>query len=123
MKIKIKATNMPLTPLVDDYLRKKIALIEKLISSDDTSADLHVEVGKTSAHHKSGDVFRAEFNLHIAGKDFYVEREAGDLLAAIDEAKDELADTMRSHKNKRMTLIRRGGQKIKELIRGFYRPK
>lgn len=121
MHIKIKATNTTLTPQIEEYISKKVEALDKLVSKEDTSAQVAVEVGKTTEHHKSGDVFFAEFNLHIAGGDFIAKQEAADLYAAIDIAKDELMHAVRAHKGKQQTMLRRGGQMVKNMLRGFGR--
>jgi ribosomal subunit interface protein len=119
MNTSIKATNVTLTPAIEDYVRKKVLLLEKLVNKDDTSARISIEIGKATEHHKSGNVFFAELNLHIAGKYFRTRRNAPDMYAAIDIAKDDLMDTLRGYKDKKTTLFRRGSQKIKDMIRGF----
>ena len=70
MDINVKATNIKLTPDISDYIDKRFNSFEKFIASKDTSVLLNVEVGKTTGHHQSGDIFRAEINLHISGNDF-----------------------------------------------------
>ncbi len=118
MKINIKATNMHLTPEISDYLEKKINMLDRLIDPADTSVSCNIEVGKTTNHHKTGDVFRTEINLTKDGKYFRAVAEEETLNASIDEAKDEIMRELKSHKSKRQTLIRRGGARIKDLIRG-----
>ena len=120
MRTQIKATNLSLTPDIESYVLKRATSLEKLIPAEDSSAMLAVEVGKTTAHHKSGAVFRAEFNLHIAHKHLYAVSEKEDLYAAIDEVKDELMHALRSHKDKELSLVRRGGKKLKDFVRGLY---
>ncbi|MEX1028341.1 MAG: ribosome-associated translation inhibitor RaiA [Candidatus Paceibacterota bacterium] len=116
----VQATNIDLTDAITDYLDKKLAkLSAKLIDPNDESAVCDVDLGKKSEHHKNGEIFRAEFNLHIAGKDMYAEAEEIDLYAAIDEARDELERQLKSHQKKRTTLIRKGGKKLKDMIRGW----
>jgi len=118
MDINIKATNIALTPDISDYLDKRLKSFEKYIDPEDTSVLLSVEVGKTTDHHQSGDIFRAEINLHISGGDFRAVSEQGTLYNAIDEAKEEMTRELRRHKRKRLHLMRRGGAKIKEFMRG-----
>lgn len=118
MDIKIKATNITLTPDISDYLDKRLKSFEKYINPEDTSVLLSVEVGKTTIGQQSGDIFRAEINLHISGKDFRSESEQGTLYNAIDEAREEMTRELRRHKRKRLHLMRRGGAKIKEFVRG-----
>ncbi len=121
LKLQIKATHLPLTPEIEAYITEKVSAFEKLIPESDSSAALSVEVGKTTLHHKSGNVFKAEFNLHVAGKTIYAVSEKDNLYAALDEVKDEVIRALRSHKDREKTLLRRGGTKIKKMLKGFYR--
>src|SRR3989344_2881651 len=119
MKTSIKTTRLLLTSAISDYIDKKIVDIEKLIAKDDESASVHVEIEKTTAHHHAGDIFRAEINVHIAGKSLRAEATKEDLYAALDEIKDEIIRELSSHKNKQKTLIKKGGRLIKSRLRGF----
>jgi ribosomal subunit interface protein len=80
----------------------------------------YVEIGKTTGHHKTGDLFKSEITLHIGGKVFRASAEKEDLYSAIDVVTEEVAEELRSFKNKRKSLIRRGASKIKSIIKGFY---
>ncbi len=121
MRINIKATNLELTNAISDYVEKRVASLEKFVDKNDESAIAQVEVGKSTKHHQSGDIFRAEINLHIAGKDLRAVAEKDNLYSAIDEAKDEMTREITSHKDRKRTLIRRGGARIKDFLRGFYK--
>ncbi len=118
ININIKSTNIALTPAIEEYINKKILGIEKFVS-DSEEALASVEVGKTTKHHKQGDVFRAEIHMKVPGNEFYVTVEKDDLYAAIDEVKDELVRDMTSRRKRALRLLRKGGQKIKEFIKGF----
>jgi len=121
--VKIKATNMELTSAIKDYVEKKIDMLGKfLIHYSKESGELlfEVEVGKTTEHHKRGDVFRAEINFTVGGTLFRTVSVQSDLYAAIDEAKDEMQRDLRKKKNKHIEMMRRGGAKLKELFRNFY---
>ena len=120
MNLHIKATNIELVPRLDEYIRKRAQSLEKLISKEDTSADLYVEVAKTTEHHKSGDVFRAEFNLHVAGKNLFSKSEQSDIYTAIDIAKDDALDMLRSHRGKQESRFRRTARRFKEAIRARF---
>ena len=48
-----------------------------------------VEVGRTSEHHKKGDVHRAEIHVRLPGKVVYVESSDRDLYVAINQARKE----------------------------------
>lgn len=117
MHINIKATHITLTPETSEYLDKRLASLEKLIDPADTSAMADVEVGKTTIHHRRGDVFRAEINVRTAGKQFRAVAQESTLYNAIDKARDEVLREMRRNKRKQIHLLKRGGAKIKEFTR------
>lgn len=116
----IKTTNIELTPEISDYLDKRLQAVEKLIDPEDTSAMFDVEIGKTTEHHQSGNIFRAEINLHIAGKQMRASAEEETLFNAIDKAEKEMVKELRRYKGKRLRFIRKGGAKLKNLIRALY---
>jgi ribosomal subunit interface protein len=120
MRKTIKVTGIELTPAISDYLEKKLTSLDKLIDPEDTSALAQVEIGKTTKHHHQGDLFRAEINLHIAGADFRVESEIDNLYAAIDVARDQMHQELQTFKRKKVSLIRRGGARVKAVLKGIY---
>lgn len=120
MKTNIKATNIVISGETSAYLDKKLAVVDKI--ARDKQVFCEIELGRTTNHHTGGDIFRAEFNCHIQGKDFRAVSETDSLHAAIDEAKDELVSSIKSHKSKQQTLLRRGGATIKNIIKGIYNP-
>ncbi|MEK7134452.1 MAG: ribosome-associated translation inhibitor RaiA [Patescibacteria group bacterium] len=117
---KIKGTNIELTSAISDYAAKKVSQLEKFVAPDDTSAMVDVEVGKTTKHHQTGDVFRAEFNLFVGGKQYNAASEKEDLYAALDDVKDEIARELSKSKTRTRDLARRGGASIKNIVRGFF---
>ncbi|MEK7390522.1 MAG: ribosome-associated translation inhibitor RaiA [Patescibacteria group bacterium] len=119
MNIHVKTKNLTITPDIQDYLDKKIGSLDKLIDPLDTSVSCQVELGRASNHHKSGDIFRAEINLRKDGKQFRAVSEHETLMAAMDEAKDEILQEFKSYKSKRTTLVRRGGAAIKNMMKGI----
>ena len=119
MKINFKATNLQLAPESLDYCRDKLNHLDKFIP-DDESIFMDVELGKTTQHHKHGEIFRAEVNLHTANRHFRSEAVAEDLYAAIDEVKDELSAEVKRYQKKREALLRRGGRAVKDFLRGVY---
>lgn len=123
MQIIVKATGITLTDNINKYIDKRIGSLDKLIDSKDESVMCNVEVGKISDHHKSGDIFRSEINLHIAGKDFRAVSEEETLFAAIDETKNQMQKELRRHKERRRDLMKKGGAMMKNAMRGFGRRK
>lgn len=117
MKINKKATNFSLTPAIDDYVEKKLETLEKFFK-DVSGVLVNVEVGKTSSHHKSGDIFKAEIHLMANGEEYYASAETEDLYASIDEVKDGIVRELTSRRKKAVRLLRKGGAKIKNMLRG-----
>jgi len=117
MRTNIKATGITLTPSISDYIEKKINMLEKFFSGEEVL--VNVEVGRTTKHHKSGDIFRAEIHLTAGGEEYYSVAETEDLYAAIDEVKDEIVHKLTSSRRKTYHLLRRGGAQIKNLLKGI----
>jgi ribosomal subunit interface protein len=117
MNISIKTTNIELTPALKDYTEKRLNNAAKFIGND---VFINVEIGKTSNHHKQGDIFRAEINLTTAlGKQFRAVSEKPDLYEAIDDVRDEIVSAVSSEKGKTEALWKRGARKIKNMMKGF----
>ena len=117
MKINIKATNIELTESIRDYALKRFSKLEKFLGNKDTV--LAIELGKTSDHHKNGDIFRAEVRLSGAGLNHYMARESADLYASIDEVENEIVQEITKVKSRKRELIRKGQRAIKNMIQGF----
>jgi putative sigma-54 modulation protein len=118
MKINTKATGITITPSISEYIEKKIGMLEKFFKKEEEVL-VNVEVGRTTRHHKSGDIFRAEIQIVFGGKNYYAAAETPDLYASIDEVKDEISYKLSGEKKKSLHLFRRGGAKIKNLLKSI----
>jgi ribosomal subunit interface protein len=118
MTTNIKTTNISLTDAISEYTSKRMAAIADLLK-DDTTVKCDVELGRTTNHHNKGDIFRAEIHIVGKGRDHYASSEEEDLYKAIDMVRDEMLREVRSSKEKKLSLIRRSGAKIKNFLRGF----
>lgn len=115
MKIIFKSKNFSLTPSIESYVQKKIKTLEKFLKNfDEETIKFEVEVGRTTNHHRGGDVFRAEVNLSIGSQLIRAESEQDDLFAAIDETRDDLEQGIRKFKTKKDTIFIRGARSIKK---------
>ncbi len=120
MKINIKAQNTSVTSAISDYVDKRMGSLGKFIGEHEADSTLYVQIGKTSKHHHAGDnVFSTEVNLDAGTTHLRAEAFDADLYASIDKVRDELVRELTTAKKKRITLFRKGGQKIKNIIRGF----
>ena len=121
MKLTIKATTIDLTSEIKDYIEKRLEKIAPFIYALEEKPVVRVEVGKTTLHHESGPVYRAEIQVYYLSKVLRSVSEAEDLYAAVDEAQEEILEEITTHKELRQTLLRRGGRLIKDTLRRFYR--
>jgi putative sigma-54 modulation protein len=120
MRITLKARNMTLTPAISEYAEKKIGSLSKFINAKDTSAIADIEVERASDHHQGGEqAFQVEVNLHIAKHQLRAEASHQDLYAAIDVIKDDLARELKTAQKKKIVMERKGGQKIKKILKSI----
>ena len=120
MNINIKATQIELSPALQNYVDKRLKKLGKFLDENESPASVQVEIGKETDHHKQGEVFRAEINIDWQGKRFRAEAVKDDLYAAIDAVKDDIANEIKRARRKDTTLLRRGGRMVKNIIRGMY---
>ncbi|MCR4311383.1 MAG: ribosome-associated translation inhibitor RaiA, partial [Candidatus Taylorbacteria bacterium] len=113
MTTHLKGTNITLTDEIRAYLDKRLEGVRKFLPSEADACIADIELGKTTEHHQTGDIFRAEITIHLKGKSFRAVSEREDLYTAIDDMKDEITRELSSHKDKHLSLLKRGGQKIK----------
>lgn len=118
MNINIKTTTISMTPAISDYIDKHLVLIKKFLDSD-PSAKCDLEIAKTSNHHKHGDIFKAEMHIIAKDQNIYVNVEKEDLYAAIDILRDEVLRKLKSEKDKKRSLVKKGGAMVKDFIKGL----
>lgn len=119
MNTNIKTTGITLTPAISDYTKKRLEKVSVFLEKD-PSIQCDVELGRISAHHQKGEVFRAEVHLVGSAKNIYVSAEKDDLYSAIDAVKDEVLREIKSDKGKKVSLIRRSGLRIKNIVKGLW---
>ena len=65
MRTTIKATNIEHTNAIDAYLLKRLKELERVLDPKEKSELARLEFGKSTKHHKSGEVFFAEITFHV----------------------------------------------------------
>lgn|ERR1035437_8954324 len=121
MNIQIKTTGgLTLTPAITEYVDKRIAGFEKFLAGDST-AQTTIELSKLTNHHKHGDIFSAEVHLVAKDRDLFASSEQIDLYAAIDGVRDEILRELSSAKEKRLSMLRRGGARVKNIVKGIWK--
>ena len=115
----IKATNIELTEKIKDYVEKKVGDFEKFFKYSEEDVIFAVEIGKTTNHHKQGEVYKAEINFSFGGTSYYALSEEADLYLAIDEAKKDAERQLVEKKDRNDTLFRRGARSVKKMMKGL----
>lgn len=115
----LKTTNIEAGDDLQDYLAKKLVKLEQFIDNDDTSAHADIELEKRSGQ-QTGQIYRAEINLKIAGSYLRSEEEASDIRDAIAAMQESIIRKIRKTKEKRRGRIRSGARKMKDMIQGWY---
>jgi ribosomal subunit interface protein len=115
----LKGTGLTLSPAIDSAADKVIDSLNKYVDPTDTSAIAEIEVAKTTNHHRSGDIFRAEINFHSRLGSLRAEAEKEDLYVALTTVKDEIVEALRSKKSKRIDFVRKSGIKLKNMLKGL----
>ena len=119
MNTKIKATNLDLSDQITAFIHDKLSAVEKILDSDDESILCEIEIGKSSNHHNSGDIYRAEINLKTAGHNYRAVEDKDDLENSILKVRDEIIRIVNKNQDKTETLKRRGGTSIKKRLKGL----
>lgn len=122
MKLNLQSKNMELTPAIHDYVLQRVTDLGKLLSKmEEKGGEVFVlfDVSKTTNHHKTGEIFRADCAVTVDGKKFYSSSDKSDLYAAIDDVKENLFHEISRSKAKSQHLFRRGAQKVKDLMKGM----
>ncbi len=117
MHITITGVHIEITDAMREYVNERLGALKKYVSYGDTTMHLAVELSKTTAHHTHGDVFQVEVHAHRKGKPFTAKAVGNDLYAAVDEVRDILAREFTEHKDKQISLFKRGAHRLKKLLR------
>lgn len=114
MHIDISGQGIELTAALRDRVTSEFARLEKVL---DPVARLTIEIGKTSNHHKQGDVFKAQGKIIEPKAEYFAEIITNDLYSAIDALADELFDQITQSKARHRVLLKKGQSIIKKLLR------
>ena len=117
MNTQIKATNMDLSDAISTFIDDKLLSVGKVIDISDESVLCEVEIGKSSNHHNSGDIYRAEINITILGVLYRAVANKDELQNAILEARDEIIKSIKHATEKKETLNRKDGTEFKNQLK------
>ena len=117
MKIQIKATNMDLSDPISAFIDDMLLSVGKVMDTSDESLLCEVEIGKSSNHHNSGDIYRAEINITASGVLYRAVADKDELKNAILEARDEILRSIKHALDKKETLQRKEGAEFKNQLK------
>lgn len=113
---------MDLTPVVSDYVMKRVTNLEKLLKGMEAEGGEVVvafEVGTSTTRHKSGPVFHADCLIKVGGEEFYGSADKEDLYEAIDDVRESLFKEISRHKERKQTMLYRGARSVKKMLKGL----
>ena len=110
--ITFKQTNITVDDHLPDLIEQKLITLEKFIGEAPSLCEVEFE---RLTHQQTGDIHRVEVNLTVNGKLYRAEATAESFEAAVDEA--VLDAELRRTREKDNTLLKRGGRKLKSLLR------
>lgn len=113
--INFKITQAEVTEALQDVMTAKLQTLDKFVGEAPALCD--VEFEKVTNHRQQGNIHRVEVNLEINGKLFRAEATADSFEKAIDEVREELEASLRRARGREDTLLKKGGRRLKELLR------
>ena len=119
INIKLSGNGLDITDAIHNYEVERVTNLGKLLSKQTEEALIDFQVVKMTNHHKSGEIFRADCKILLAGKSFFSSSQQEDLYAAIDDVKEKLFNEIKKSQKKNQDLWRRGARSVKKMIRGI----
>lgn len=126
MKINLKATNIELEKNAITYIDEKIKGLAKFLeilkeegAEKKTIAEVWVEVGKETRHHKKGPFFFAEAQLHLPGKSIRARAITDNLKKSVNKVKDELEIEIKKYKLKPADLAKKRKRELGKINEFF----
>ena len=109
-----------MTGLIQTYLDKRLAVLEKLLGGQADVARCEVELGRAAGKkHQSDHMWFAEVHIKAPGGiDAYAKNHAASLKAAIDDVKEEVERQLRKAKKARVAKTKKQGREVKRVLRG-----
>ena len=121
MQLQLKSTNFTVTEQVKAYVQEKIEPLEELLRARKVNFSGWIELARTSKHHQSGEIYRAEIQLRIPGESLRAEGKSENIFAAIQEAKERAEREIKQHKQKIIAKDRKARRRLKDIFSNFWR--
>ena len=112
--VNFKITNAAVDESLKELMEQKLQTLNRFL--DGASVVCDVEFEKTTQQ-QNGQIFRVETNLQVDGTLYRAEATMDSFEMAIDEVRNELDKELRRASDKKETLLKRGGRKLKDMLR------
>ena len=112
----IKGTGITVSDELHSYAKRRLSNAEKFLQQDPS---VHVDIELEYSALRDGEKYRAEFTVAASGHIYRASKWGESMHAAIDLAVGELVAELGRNKKKRLHVLRRGGHRIKEYLRGW----
>lgn len=109
-----KRNNLTETAQFEKLVELKFPSLEKYWTA--TAARCEIEFEKVAAK-RAGKIFRVEANLIVDGTLYRAEATEENFEKAVDEVRNELDKILRRSKAKDRSLLKKGGQFLKQMMR------
>lgn len=114
MILTIKATNIERTARIFAKIDTICAKLEKFApAADPDELRVKIEIGRITRHHRKGIVYRAEINVTLGRTYLRAKAAGGDVVSALEEARDEIERQLLKAKKKAVSVKHREGVKMK----------
>lgn len=116
MKLNIKYTGLDSTLAIQIYIEEAMATLEKFLGKVDAdSVSVQVELARDSNHHHKGEVYHAECNLTLNGKNFRISCDGSDPRVCVDDVVDRMKSEIKKYNASSRPQDSGGQKKLREL--------
>lgn len=116
MNIQFKAANYELTQDEESLFEAKLGTLSKYSGTGEKEFQLHVTLGKNTEAHQNGGIWFADAEARLNGKTHFAHATRESLRDAVDGVLSELSRELSQAKDKRKSLMRRSGARLKRLF-------
>lgn len=123
MKIVIRTKNINLTETLGNFVQKEIESLKLpfnplngFLGKGKSRVGVWLELVRDQ-HHRKGDIFRAECQMHFPAGSIRAEALSEDIRTAIIEARDRLQRELKDYKEKGIAKGKRGARVLKKELK------
>lgn len=119
MNITFKSTAYELTAEARAAIERKMEHLKRFVR-DGEVAHLELEIEGLPGSQTDGAHYRVEANLLVEGKFYRATLRSDSLESATEKVRHEMEQELRKSHGRAHRMLKKGGAKIKEILRGFF---